>query len=118
MPIPLFGIKIKNIIEDDPKYGKSAWINLFDVEDLEHINFLIDEVTGKVDALYPDAWNDEGTFDVVETCGLPPGLVAKGHAMVHLVGGPKMFLEIITNLASALQENLDRGQKLAAVIFG
>ena len=116
MSIPLFVIKIENVIEDDPKHGKSVWIDLLDVENLEHINFLVDEVTGKIDYPHPDAWNDAGTFDVTEVCGLSPGFAAMGHLMVDLVGGPKMFLEIVANIASALQEDLDNGQRLAAVI--
>jgi hypothetical protein len=113
--IPLFGIKIENTLEDDPKEGKTAWIDLLEIEDLDHTNYLVDVVTGKADVFCTEGWNSAGTFDIIETCGLPPRFVAKWRIIIEEVDGPERFLEAITEIGLALQilqVNLEEDTKL------
>ena len=97
MQEPRYGIRIQNVLEDSRRVGQSEWIDLLTVEDQLDIEDVVDALTGRAEDPYPERWNNEGTFEVVEVRGLGPRLAA----MARDVDGP--FAETIADLAWALQ---------------
>ena len=95
---PAFGVLFRCITENDPRCGNEAWIDLEQLEDEDHAEYLIGNVTGKSFDPYPDAWNDEGTFEVAEVRGLGPRLAA----LATDAEGP--FSAVLADLATAIQE--------------
>jgi len=94
---PAYGVLIECVMEDDPRYGSTSWIDLLTVETSEDIQEIIDSTTGRDQDPYPDSWNEEGTFEVSEVRGLGPRLSAYAKDVV----GP--FVDTLTALATALQ---------------
>lgn len=84
-------------IEDDCRYGLTSWIDLEEIETSEDVQQVINSLTGKDQNVYQDAWNEEGTFSVLQVRGLPPRLSAYAKG----VDGP--FVDTLADLATALQ---------------
>lgn len=94
---PAYGVRICCTIEDDPREGITAWIDLEEVENQEDVQSLIDCLTGRADDPYPDSWIEDGTFEVVEVRGMGPRLAA----ICSDQNGP--LVDSLTDLAAAIQ---------------
>ena len=94
---PTYGVLLCCTLEEDPREGNTVWIDLAEVEDGDHVQNLIDGLTGRADDPYPDTWNEEGTFEVVEVRGLGPRLSAIASDM----DGP--LVDSLADLAEVLQ---------------
>lgn len=97
---PTYGVLIRCTIENSHREGRMAWIDLEELEDEEHADFLVGQLTGKTDDPYPDSWHDEGTFEVERTQGL-------GRRLACLASDaemPGLVMQTWADLAAAIQE--------------
>lgn len=94
---PDHGVLVTCTLEDEPCDGRTTWIDLLEVENSDHVEDLIDQLTGRDDAQYPGSWNTEGTFAVTSTRGLGPYL----SALASDTEGS--WSETLADLAAALQ---------------
>lgn len=93
--IPEHGVQIECTLEDEPRFGHKAWINIEEVKDEEHVQFLIDSLTGRNLDPYPDSWNEEGTFKVIARNGL--GVLAE-HEDGNFVGSIDALISVVDAL--------------------
>jgi len=94
---PDHGVLVTCTLEESPCHGRTTWIDLLEVESADQVEDLIDQLTGRGDASYPDSWITEGTFAAVSTRGLGPHL----SALASDTDGP--WSETLADLADALQ---------------